>query len=102
MDAFKGVEIGQFRLKEGVSEAEMMAAAETMRAAALSPQTGFVAHKTVALGDGLYLDMALGEDQAAVERICASWAGNPHCEAFLALVEPVADSMKFGTVLAAG
>ncbi|KMO37270.1 hypothetical protein VQ03_19465 [Methylobacterium tarhaniae] len=91
-----GVEVGRFRLKPGVREAEMRAAYAAMLAG-LAALPGWRRQHLVRLADGLFLDLAFAEDQERSEAICAAWAGNPACDRFLALIEP--ESMEFGTIL---
>lgn len=93
----QGFELGRFRLKAGVQEAQLIAASRAMESRHLAHQDGFGSHYVVALGDGRYLDVVLATSQEAAERICASWLGQPDCEAFLALIE--AESIEFGRIL---
>lgn len=92
-----GVEIGRFRLKPGVREDEMRAAYEAMIAGHLGHQAGWRRQHLARLADGSFVDLAFAADQARCEAICATWAGNPECDRFLALIEPV--SMEFGTLV---
>ncbi|WP_429911298.1 hypothetical protein [Glycocaulis sp.] len=91
-----GVEIGLFRLREGVTQDALRTAHTAMIANHLSRQPGWRGQRLVSLNDGTWADLAFAETPAAAERICASWAGQADCEAFLAMIEPV--SMNFGTV----
>lgn len=97
MSISQGFEIGRFRLKPGVTEAQLIAASRDMEATHLQRQPGFVSHHVVRLDDGLYLDLVFAASRADAERICGSWLGQAQCEAFLALIAP--ESMLFGTVL---
>lgn len=97
MHLSSGFELGRFRLKTGVTEAELIAASERMEQEHLQLQQGFVSHHLVRMPNGLYLDIAVAETPSDAERICASWKGQPACGAFLALIE--AESIEFGTVL---
>lgn len=92
-----GFEIGRFRLRAGVTEADVLAASRRMEDAHLTRQAGFGRRHLVALDGGVYLDIVLAATRADAERICASWSGQPECEAFLALIEP--ESIAFGTIL---
>lgn len=94
---FHGVEFGRFRLKPGATEAELIGLGKAMEERYLKNQPGFVAHFIVALDDGVYMDVVHAETRQDAERICASWMGQPDCEAFLSLIE--ADSISFGRVL---
>ena len=51
----------------------------------------------VELQDGTFVDLAFAGDREGAEAICAGWAGNPDCDQFLSMIEPI--SMEFGTLL---
>ncbi|MEH0076107.1 hypothetical protein V6L76_16990 [Pannonibacter sp. Pt2] len=91
-----GVEIGRFRLRQGVTEETMRAAYDKMIADHLSRQPGWLGQRLIRLQDGSFIDAAFATTQARAQDICNAWAGNAHCDAFLSLVEPV--SMEFGAV----
>jgi hypothetical protein len=90
-----GLELGRFRLRSGESEAAMRAAHRAMVDGYLSKQEGWVAQSLVALGNGAFVDLAIASSERRSRAICARWAGNPLCEAFLAYVED--PDMAFGT-----
>jgi len=92
-----GVEIGRFRLKQGVDEADMRKAHAAMVENHLSRQTGWRRQHLVKLDDGVFLDLAFADARLSAEEICSSWRGQLDCDAFLALIEP--QSMEFGTML---
>ncbi|MCH8490112.1 MAG: hypothetical protein LAT81_09335 [Oceanicaulis sp.] len=91
-----GVELGRFRLRPGVTGEALRAAHAQMIDNHLSRQPGWRGQRLMRLQDGSWLDMAFAQTEAAAQSICASWTGNPDCEAFLALIEPV--SMEFGVI----
>lgn len=93
----EGVELGRFRLKPGVGEADMRSAHQKMIDGHLSKQPGWVRQNLVAVGDGRFIDLAFATDRNHAEAICAGWAGQSACEAFLCLIEP--EDMTFGTVV---
>jgi len=92
-----GVEIGRFRLKPEVNEADMRKAHATMVDRHLAGQTGWRRQHLIKLDDGLFLDLAFADTRVGAETICASWSGQADCDAFLAMIEP--ESMEFGVVL---
>lgn len=92
-----GFEIGRFTLKPGMDEASLVAASRQMESRHLENMPGFIAHHLVRLEDGVYLDLVFAGDKEAAQAICASWIGQPDCEAFLAMIVP--ESMQFGIVL---
>ena len=79
-----GIELGRFRLKEGADPADMKQAHQAMVRDYLSQQSGWRGQFLIDLGHGEFVDVALAETQSRAEAICASWQGNPLCEAFLA------------------
>lgn len=97
--ARRGVEIGRFRLKAGVTEERVRDAHGTMVADCLSRMRGWRAQHLVRLDNDIYVDLAYAEDQASSERICAAWLGEAACDAFLSLIEP--ESIVFGSIAAA-
>ncbi|WP_413203845.1 hypothetical protein [Rhodospirillum sp. A1_3_36] len=93
----EGVEIARFHLKSGVTEADMVAAHDTMVRESLSSWSGWRGHEMLALGEGHYLMLCRAESLERAREICQAWIGDPACEAFLALI--VADDMVFGQPL---
>lgn len=93
----EGLEIGRFRAKNGVGEAELRAAHAAMVARHLSRLPGWRGQRLVRLQDGSFLDLAFADSQENAIRICDSWQGNPDCAAFLALISPA--GIEFGEVL---
>jgi hypothetical protein len=91
-----GIEVGRFRLKPDVDEALMRQTYQTMVRQYLSQQAGWVNQYLVKLSDGVFIDLAFAQSQEAAVAICASWQGQPLCDAFVAMIEPV--SMEFGEV----
>ena len=92
-----GVEIGRFRLKPGMDEGAMRAAHRAMVAGHLARQPGWRGQYLLKLRDGIFIDLAFAETTARSVEICAGWHGAPACEAFLAMIEPIA--MEFGAVV---
>lgn len=96
-DITGGVEVGFFRLKEGVTEAQARAAHAKAVDGYLSTQPGWVAEYFVRFDDGLYLDLLLAESRERAEAICRLWHDHPDCLAFASLVEDV--DVKFGSAI---
>lgn len=97
IQAGEGVEIGRFRLRKGIDEDTMRRAHAAMIAGHLSHQRGWRGQRLIRLQDGSFIDLAFADTQTTAETICNSWAGQPDCDAFLALIEP--ESMEFGSVI---
>lgn len=92
-----GVEMGRFRLREGVTEEAMHAAWRDMTSGYLSTQNGWRGQRLIRLEDGTFMDIACAATPACSRKICDSWAGNATCDAFLQMIEPV--SIEFGSII---
>ena len=92
-----GMELGRFRLKSGVAEAQMRSAYAQLLTRHAAMQPGWRSQHLAKLQDGSFVDVLFAQDQASAEAICASWAGVAECDRFLALIEP--QSIEFGTLL---
>jgi len=84
-----GVEIGRFRLKPGVSDADMRQRYAAMVANDLSGQAGWLGQWLLVTADGSYIDVALATDQASAEKICQSWHHLAGPQSFLSLIDPI-------------
>lgn len=91
-----GVEMGRFRLKEGVQESEMRKVYRRMVDGHLALQPGWKSQYLVSMNNGLFVDLAFAESQLCAEAICASWQGQAVCNDFLDMIEP--ESMEFGSL----
>ena len=94
---FAGFEFGVFRLKPGVSEADMLAAAQQADKAFLSKQEGFLGHVILKGKDGSYADVGFASSQEKAEAICAQWMDNAHTLRYLEFIEPDSVDMTFWT-----
>lgn len=92
-----GVELGRFRLKDGVSEDDMRMAYQTMIESHLARQPGWRRQHLVKLDDGVFIDLAFAGRRAQSEAICGSWQGQTDCEAFLSMIEP--ETIEFGSLI---
>jgi len=92
-----GMELGRFRLKSGVDEAQMRSAYAQVVTGHAAAQPGWRSQHLAKLQDGSFVDLLFAQDQASAQAICASWAGIAQCDRFLALIEP--QSIEFGTLL---
>lgn len=96
MQGGDGVELGWFRLRPGIEEEAMRTAHARMVASHLSRQPGWRGQRLLRLQDETWIDLAFADSTATAESICASWADNADCQAFLAMIEPI--NMAFGAV----
>ncbi|MCV2366540.1 hypothetical protein [Roseateles oligotrophus] len=92
---FGGLEFSTFRLKPGVSEGELHAAANLAREGLMARQPGFLGHAVLRGNDGVYVDMLWAETQARASEICGLWVGNPDCANYLSLIEDGSVSLAF-------
>lgn len=90
-----GVEIGFFRLRDGVTEAEARAAHARAVNGFLSHQPGWIAERLVKFDGGLYVDLLFAVSEERARAICDLWHGHDDCRRFASMVEDV--DMKFGT-----
>lgn len=91
-----GIEIGRFRLKQGIQESDMRQAYNQMVERHLSLQPGWKSQHLVSLDNGVFIDLAFADSQPCAEAICASWQGQAVCNAFLEMIEP--ESIEFGSL----
>ena len=100
---YKGFEIGFFKLKDGVSDADVIKASRHMEDHLISRHQGFIDHKIIKISDTLYADIALAKSKMEAVEICNSWIGNPYSEPILELIEPVQfeglEMLNFGDVI---
>ncbi|SMB35470.1 conserved hypothetical protein [Serratia proteamaculans] len=91
-----GIEIGRFRLKQGINESEMRKVYSRMVDGHLALQPGWKKQYLVSLNNGVFVDLAFADSQQCAEAICASWHGQSVCDDFLEMIEP--ESMEFDSL----
>ncbi|MBN3160367.1 hypothetical protein [Pectobacterium brasiliense] len=91
-----GIEIGRFRLKQGIQESDMRQTYNQMVERHLSLQPGWKSQHLVSLDNGIFIDLAFADNQQCAKAICASWQGEVLCDAFLEMIEP--ESIEFGSL----
>ncbi|NLR76278.1 hypothetical protein [Leeia aquatica] len=91
---FAGVEWSRFRLRPGVTEAQLMSAAQKVVDGLLRHQPGFQGHAVLRDGEGGYIDLLLADSEARAQALCGMWVSHPACADYLALLEP--DSVQLG------
>ncbi len=93
--SFSGMELGIFKLKEGVSESDMLKAAKLADQELLSKEDGFLGH-AVLKGEGdLYADLTFASTKEKAEEICAKWMGNEFTLKYLEFIDPESVNMSF-------
>ncbi|MCF6325372.1 MAG: hypothetical protein L3J89_13810 [Gammaproteobacteria bacterium] len=97
ISGFSGVEFGIFKLKEGVSESEMLKAAKIADHQFLSKEDGFLGHAVLKGEDGLYVDLTFASTKEKAEEICGKWMSNEFTLKYLEFIDPKSVSMSFWT-----
>ena len=96
---FKGLEFSTFRLKTGVAESDILAAAKALEDEFLNKAEGFLGHAILKGNDGIYVDMLFATSQARAEELCEMWMSNAHALAFLEFIDHTSTNMSFWTHL---
>ena len=91
------IEIGMFKLKQGVQLEDVLHAYQNMIKHFLSNQTDWQAQSLILLENDTLIDIAWAKNIEASKHICSLWEKNEECLAFLELIEPL--SMQFGKVI---
>ena len=73
------------RLKDGVSEAEMLAASDRFQTEFVSHQPGIMRRVLAAGGDGRYADIVFFADKASIGAVMAAEQHNDACHHFMAM-----------------
>jgi heme-degrading monooxygenase HmoA len=99
--AWGGLEFSHFRLRAGVTEAELQSAAREMAHGLYEGRSGFVEHAILQNGQGGYVDLVIADSAARAEALCQSWSSGHEpsgyakaCQRYLSLIEP--DSVQMG------
>lgn len=79
--------IASGRLKDGVTEAAMLAASDRFQREFVAHQPGVLRRALVAQPDGGYADIVFFADEAAIEQVMAAEQTSEVCGAFLSLWE---------------
>ncbi|TCB76802.1 hypothetical protein [Acinetobacter sp. ANC 4177] len=91
------IEVGMFKLKNGIELQDATLAYQNMIKHFLSKQTGWEAQSLIFLENGTLIDLAWAETIDVSKLICSLWGSSKECLEFLALIEPI--SMEFGRVI---
>lgn len=94
---FNGVEFATFKLKKGVTEADMLAAAETATLEFFSKEEGVLGHTILKGEAGLYADVTFASTKEKAEAICGKWMSNQFALAYLEFINPDSVNMTFWT-----
>jgi len=81
------VETATITLRDGVSEAELIAASQAFQTDFLSGRNGFLRRELLKQDGGGYLDLVHWENRAAAAAVMAAAAGSVVCSTFFSLME---------------
>ncbi|AJQ54753.1 TPA: hypothetical protein RUX44_000088 [Aeromonas hydrophila] len=97
MQGVGGVEFATFRLKEGVTEADLLALAHRVESEFLVQQSELIVHCLLRGADGLYADLVMAPSQSLVETYCQQWLHNAVAGEYLTLLDHDSVNMSFWT-----
>lgn len=87
MHSTPAIEWAEFRLRPGVGEDQLLAAAQAMQQQFLDRQDGHLSRELVALGAGRYADLVRWQSRAAADAAVAQAAQCPACAAYFGLMQ---------------
>lgn len=94
---FRGVELAFFRLKNDVSEAQLLALSERVDNMFLANQEGLLARFLLRGNAGHYADVTFATTQTRAEEICQLWLSHVAAKAYLTLLDECSVDMSFWT-----
>lgn len=97
IDSIGGMEFATFRLKEGVTEATLVALANRVELEFLRQQEELVLHFLVRGADGIYANLAIASSQEKAEEYCQQWLSSKVALEYLELINKDSVSMTFWT-----
>lgn len=80
------IEWAPFRLADGVTEQELMAASETLQREFVARQRGFIRRELLRGPDGQWADLVHWEDQRAAHDVFAAAMESPVCAEYFKLM----------------
>ncbi|MHA2936888.1 hypothetical protein ACXJY6_01185 [Vibrio sp. RC27] len=92
---FLGFEFAVFRLKDGVSEEELVALSKEIDDKFLSKEDELLSHFLLKGVDGKYADVAIATTQEKAEEICRRWLDNDVAQKYLELLNQESVDMSF-------
>ncbi|WP_102794916.1 hypothetical protein [Bowmanella denitrificans] len=95
INQFTGLEWGRFKLKNGVTEAQLLACHARVTREFMSQQQGILGHYLLKGPDGQYVDLALADSQDRAEQVCAMWMDNAATLALVEQLDPASVDISF-------
>ena len=97
MQGTGGVEFATFRLREGVTEAGLLALSRRGESEFLVQQSELIVHCLLRGADGLYAVLVMAPSQSLVEAYCQQWLHNEVAGEYLTLLDRNSVNMSFWT-----
>ncbi|MEZ6953590.1 MULTISPECIES: hypothetical protein [Aeromonas] len=97
MQGTGGVEFATFRLRKGVTEADLLALSRRVESEFLVQQSELIVHCLLRGADGLYADLVMAPSQSLVEAYCQQWLHNEVAGEYLTLLDRNSVNMSFWT-----
>ncbi|WP_417553383.1 hypothetical protein [Marinomonas fungiae] len=97
IESIGGMEFATFKLKDGVTEAELIELSNQVEVEFLSQQKELVLHFLVRGTEGIYADVAMASSQEKAEEYCQQWLSNKVALEYLELIDKESVSMTFWT-----
>ena len=94
---FLGLEFATFKLKQGISEQQLIELSTNLEQEFLSQQTDLLGHFLVKGEDGVYADVTLATTQQKAQEYCKQWFDNTIALEYLGLLDKDSVSMTFWT-----
>ncbi|WP_419771412.1 MAG: hypothetical protein ACNI3C_06365 [Candidatus Marinarcus sp.] len=93
--SFTGMEFATFKLKDGVSEEQMLELIFEVDKQFLQKEEGFLGHCTLKGKDNIYADVAFATTQEKAQEICAKWMENDLALKYIELIDETSVNMTF-------
>jgi hypothetical protein len=81
------VETARIRLRDGATEADLIAASDRFQGAFLNGQPGFLRRELLKLDDSDFLDLVHWADRQAADRVMEAAMASDQCRAYFALMD---------------
>ncbi len=97
MQGVGGLEFATFRLKEGVTEQDLLVLSQRVEAEFLAKQSELIVHCLLRGADGFYADLVMAPSQSLAEAYCQQWLHDEVAGEYLTLLEMDSVNMSFWT-----
>jgi hypothetical protein len=90
------VETARIRLRDGATEADLIAASDRFQQSFLDAQPGFLRRELLKLDEGDYLDLVHWSDRRAADAVMDIAMNSDQCRAYFALMDMETDQAGAG------